>query len=85
MRGRVMSLYGLIFRGGPAIGALGAGILSLQLGLRWPIATGAALLLVAWLWTCLIRRRIASHLAAPQNTSGETARATPETPAPPHA
>ena len=28
MRGRVMSLYGLIFRGGPAIGALGAGIIS---------------------------------------------------------
>ena len=85
MRGRVMSLYGLIFRGGPSIGALGAGILSLQLGLRWPIAIGAALLTMAWLWTCLIRRRIASHLAAPPDTSGETVRAMPETPAPPHA
>jgi MFS family permease len=52
MRGRVMSLYGLIFRGGPALGALGAGIISLQLGLRWPIAHRRALLLVAWLWTC---------------------------------
>jgi predicted MFS family arabinose efflux permease len=85
MRGRVMSLYGLIFRGGPSIGALGAGILSLQLGLRWPIAIGAALLTLAWLWTCLIRRRIASHLAAPPDTSGEAVRAMPETPAPPHA
>jgi MFS family permease len=85
MRGRVMSLYGLIFRGGPSIGALGAGILSLQLGLRWPIAVGAALLTVAWLWTCLIRRRIASHLAAPPDTIGEAVRVMPETPAPPHA
>ena len=85
MRGRVMSLYGLIFRGGPSIGALSAGILSLQLGLRWPIAIGAALLAMAWLWTCLIRRRIASHLAAPPDSSGEAARAMPETPAPPRA
>ena len=63
MRGRVMGLYGLIFRGGPAIGALGAGILSVQLGLRWPVVVGAALLLAAWLWTWLIRDRIAAALA----------------------
>ena len=63
MRGRVMSLYGLIFRGGPAIGALGAGILSVQLGLRWPVAIGAVLLLAAWLWTWLIRGRINAALA----------------------
>jgi predicted MFS family arabinose efflux permease len=85
MRGRVMSLYGLIFRGGPALGALGAGTLSLQLGLRWPIAIGATLLVMAWLWTCLIRRRIASHLAASPDTSREAAPAMPEAPAPPHA
>jgi MFS family permease len=63
MRGRVMSLYGLIFRGGPAIGALGAGLLSIQLGLRWPVAIGAMVLLAAWLWTFLIRARIAAALA----------------------
>ena len=51
MRGRVMALYGLIFRGGPAIGALGAGILSVHLGLRWPVVIGAVLLVAAWLWT----------------------------------
>jgi MFS family permease len=62
MRGRVMSLYGLIFRGGPAIGALGAGIISVHLGLRWPVIIGAMLLAAAWLWTLLVRRRIASHL-----------------------
>lgn len=62
MRGRVMGLYGLIFRGGPAIGALGAGIISVQLGLRWPVVIGAALLLAAWLWAYLIRDRIAAAL-----------------------
>ncbi len=62
MRGRVMGLYGLIFRGGPAIGALGAGIISVQLGLRWPVVIGATLLVAAWLWTWLIRDRIAAAL-----------------------
>jgi MFS family permease len=60
MRGRVMSLYGLIFRGGPALGALGAGIISVHLGLRWPVVIGAILLTAAWLWTWLMRRRIDS-------------------------
>jgi MFS family permease len=60
MRGRVMSLYGLIFRGGPALGALGAGIISVHLGLRWPVVIGAVLLTAAWLWTWLVRRRIDS-------------------------
>jgi MFS family permease len=65
MRGRVMGLYGLIFRGGPAIGALGAGLLSVRLGLRWPVAIGAMLLAAAWLWAYLIRERIAAALRAP--------------------
>ena len=33
MRGRVMGLYGLIFRGAPAVGALGAGFASSYFGL----------------------------------------------------
>jgi predicted MFS family arabinose efflux permease len=37
MRGRVMGLYGLIFRGAPAIGALGAGLASAHFGLRWTV------------------------------------------------
>ena len=62
MRGRVMALYGLVFRGGPAIGALGAGAISVHLGLRWPVLIGAALLVAAWLWTYLIRGRISAAL-----------------------
>jgi MFS family permease len=62
MRGRVMGLYGLIFRGGPAIGALGAGLVSVQLGLRWPVVIGAVLVIAAWLWAYLRRDRIAAAL-----------------------
>ena len=52
MRGRVLGIYGIIFRGGPAVGALVMGALSEWSGLRWPVAGGAllALLYFAWFW-----------------------------------
>ncbi len=50
VRGRVLSLYGLLFRGGPAVGALAMGAMSDQVGLRWPLAAGAALMLALLLW-----------------------------------
>jgi MFS family permease len=64
MRGRVMGLYGLIFRGGPAIGALTAGSISVQLGLRWAVVIGALLVMVASLWAYLRRDRIAAALVS---------------------
>jgi MFS family permease len=42
MRGRVMGIYSLIFRGAPGIGGLVAGAASVHLGLRWPVIAGAA-------------------------------------------
>ena len=51
MRGRVMGLYGLIFRGAPAIGALAAGIASAHFGLRWPVVFGALIVIAAAGWT----------------------------------
>ncbi|MBM3526612.1 MAG: MFS transporter [Alphaproteobacteria bacterium] len=62
MRGRVMGLYGLIFRGGPSIGALAAGAATTYFGLRWPVFVGALLVLVAALWTLLRRARIETAL-----------------------
>ena len=53
MRGRVLSIYGLILRGGPAIGALTMGWIAEFLGLRWPLAGGAALVAAAALWVLL--------------------------------
>ncbi len=41
MRGRVLSLYGLIFRGGPSIGAFFMGIAAERIGLQIPIIVGA--------------------------------------------
>jgi predicted MFS family arabinose efflux permease len=65
MRGRVLSLFGLIFRGGPAVGALAMGAASEALGLQAPVAAGAllGLLAAALLW----RRReaIGRGLAPP--------------------
>jgi predicted MFS family arabinose efflux permease len=60
MRGRVMGLYGLIFRGAPAIGALSAGGASAYFGLRLPILLGALLVLAAAFWTNSSRERIAA-------------------------
>jgi predicted MFS family arabinose efflux permease len=62
MRGRVLSLYGLLVRGGPALGALAMGAASELVGLRWPVAAGALAMLalsgLAW------RARVARALEA---------------------
>lgn len=50
LRGRVISVYGLIFRMGPALGALVMGGLVDNLGWRWPIAGGAVICLATWWW-----------------------------------
>ena len=62
MRGRVMGLYGLVFRGAPALGALFAGIASTQLGLRLPVLLGAVLVIAVALWTYAGRARIQEGL-----------------------
>ena len=50
MRGRVLSMHGIIFRGGPALGALVMGAASEFLGLRVSLATGALVVLCAVAW-----------------------------------
>lgn len=62
MRGRVMGLYGLIFRGAPAIGALAAGLASAHFGLRWPVFFGALMVVAVCAWTYRDRERIATAL-----------------------
>lgn len=64
MRGRVLSLYGIIFRGGPAVGALIMGLASEHAGLRLPLAVGSLLAMLAWLWTWSARARITRALEA---------------------
>ena len=50
MLGRVLSLWQLIGRAGPALGALAYGVLAEWLGLRIPVLAGACVALVACAW-----------------------------------
>jgi MFS family permease len=61
-RGRVMACYGIVARGGPALGALAMGGLSEFLGLSTPVAGGAVLCLLLWAWMVSRRRRITEAL-----------------------
>ncbi len=57
LRGRVLSLFGLVFRAVPAAGALGMGWLSDLFGLRAPLIVGAVLWVGVW---ALLRHRAPS-------------------------
>lgn len=61
-RGRVLSLYGITFRGGPAIGALGMGVVADTVGLWPPLAVGTAIAAVLALRMRLRWRRVAAGL-----------------------
>jgi MFS family permease len=62
MRGRVMALYGMIFRAGPAVGAVVMGTLSGHFGMRWPLAVGAMVSCSVWVAARLKQRQIALSL-----------------------
>lgn len=62
MRGRVLSIYGLIFRGGPAVGALAMGTAAEHFGFRWPVFAGTVLAGIACLGFLVRRRRMAQLL-----------------------
>lgn len=64
MRGRVLSLYGLIFRGGPAVGALAMGFAAEHIGLHIPIAVGGVFCIVLWAWVARHLPRMAAVLEA---------------------
>jgi predicted MFS family arabinose efflux permease len=71
MRGRVLSLFGLIFRGGPALGALVIGVASEAFGLQAPLAVGALLGLLAVIFLWRRREAIDRNLATPLPASAE--------------
>jgi predicted MFS family arabinose efflux permease len=62
MRGRVMALYGMLFRGCPAIGALAFGWIAETQGLRLPLLFGAGIGLCAWIWVMRRRQQIGAAL-----------------------
>ncbi len=48
--GRVLSLWGMVMRAGPALGAIAFGVASEFVSLRVPVLAGCALCLVAFAW-----------------------------------
>lgn len=56
VRGRMLSLYGLIVRGGPAFGALLLGLASEAFGLRPPVVVAALLAIAVALTAAFLRR-----------------------------
>jgi predicted MFS family arabinose efflux permease len=75
MRGRVLSLYGVIFRGVPALGALIMGWVSEYIGLSAAVASGGALCLVAYVWCMRDRRTVARILEVDVAPARDEARA----------
>jgi MFS family permease len=71
MRGRVLSLFGLIFRGGPALGALAMGAASEALGLQAPLTAGALIGLAAALMLWRRRDAIGRSLGTPSAASAD--------------
>jgi predicted MFS family arabinose efflux permease len=73
MSGRVMALYGMIFRAGPAVGAVLMGTLSEYLGLRLALALGAIVSGGFWLATRFQHKRMAAGLErVPAATEGRS-------------
>lgn len=62
VRGRVLSLFGLVFRSGPAIGALLMGLASELVGLRWPLAIGSLIGGLGFLYVWRRRSKVADAL-----------------------
>lgn len=62
LRGRVMSIYGIISQGVPSIGTLAMGTIAAEWGLRLPIAVGAALCILLWGWGWRLRVPLAAAL-----------------------
>jgi len=62
MRGRVMSLWGLIVRACPAVGAISLGALAEAIGLRQAVVVFSALCVPVFIWGLRRRRRVAAAL-----------------------
>ena len=64
IRGRVVSLYGMLWLGTPALGAFAMGVAADYLGFRIPVAIGAVVILVTFAWSLTRRRRLRESIDA---------------------
>ena len=58
IRGRVVSLYGMLWLGTPALGAFAMGVAADYLGFRIPVAAGAIVIVVTFVWSLTRRKRL---------------------------
>ncbi|MBO6782327.1 MAG: MFS transporter [Alphaproteobacteria bacterium] len=65
MRGRVLGLFGMVFRAGPALGALAIGAIGDLVGLTWPILVAAAAGLGVFMLAWSRRARLRAALETP--------------------
>ena len=63
IRGRVVSLYGMLWLGTPAVGAFAMGAAADFIGFRLPVAFGAGVILIAFLWAIPRRTRLRDEIA----------------------
>lgn len=74
LRGRVISVYGLVLQGTPSLGALLMGTVAEHIGLRIPVFCGGGVLLVVWMlawWRrTLLRTSLESEPASAHGTGG---------------
>jgi predicted MFS family arabinose efflux permease len=72
LRGRVMSIYGIISQGVPSLGTLAMGAIAARAGLQLPVAVGAGLCLALWVWGWRLRVPLAAALEAePQPSAAD--------------
>jgi predicted MFS family arabinose efflux permease len=62
VRGRVMSMYGIISQGVPSLGTLTMGGIAAHYGLQLPVAFGAVLCILLWAWGWRLRTPLAAAL-----------------------
>lgn len=73
MRGRVLGLFGMIFRAGPALGALVIGRIGDAVGLTWPVLIGTMIGFLAYVFAWFRRQRLRAALEARQEYDAESA------------
>lgn len=71
MRGRVLGLFGMIFRAGPALGALVIGRIGDAVGLTWPVLIGAMVGFLTYVYAWSRRRKLRAALEARRTSETE--------------
>jgi MFS family permease len=72
LRGRVVSLYGMVAQDVPAVGAMMMGGFAEHLGLQLPVAVGAGICLLLWWWGLRQRGWMAAAAEADAAREGGT-------------